>query len=123
MSHFGLTEDGLQFVESQNGEMKITPYKWANSSSLSDAYFRRFKNINGTSTLAEMALRRIIRLRHLLNAEVLKEVPWNPMGRKLWDEIGVKCVPFFVRQYVLTVNKEGNDCHSLEGFCAGLWIT
>lgn len=90
MSFFGVTDDGsLRFAESQAKEIKLTPFKWSRRSGLSDNYFLRFKNTNGVSSLSVMALRSIVKYRHLLNAEVLEQVEWVPLGRKIWRTITV----------------------------------
>jgi hypothetical protein len=79
--------DGLPYLESEAEEIKTTAFKWINQSSLSDRYFRRFKNGNGPSSLAESATRSIVRYRYSLTVEVLREIPWDSMGKPIWERI------------------------------------
>lgn len=39
---------------------------------------------DGAPRLADMALRSVLRYRHELTADVLREVEWYPVGRKIW---------------------------------------
>jgi hypothetical protein len=88
MSFFGVTDDGsLRFAGSQVKEIKLTPFKWSRRSTLSDNYFLRFRNTNGVSSLSMMALRSIVKYRHLLTAETLEQVEWTPLGQKIWKRI------------------------------------
>lgn len=88
MSFFGVTNDGsLRFTEIEARELKLTPYKWTRACALSDNYFTRFKNKNGVSRLTNMALRSVVKYRHGLTEDVLKDVPWDPLGEQIWKEI------------------------------------
>jgi len=89
MSHSGLTDDGsLGFAESEAKEIKMTPFKWIRSCHLSDNYFTRYKNEAGVSSLVEMSLRTVVKYRHALTADVLEDVPWDPMSERVWKKIG-----------------------------------
>lgn len=90
MHRAGHTDDGLHYIESEVSELKMTPYKWVNSSPLSDGYFKNFKSRLGPGTLADMSLRCTLRYRQLLTAEALRTIPWEPFGWKLWNEIRAK---------------------------------
>jgi hypothetical protein len=88
MTFVGVTDDGsLQFAESEAKEVKLTPFNWSRSCQLSDKYFARYKNGNGVSSLAEMALRSVVKYRHALTADVLEDVPWDPLGEKVCEKI------------------------------------
>jgi hypothetical protein len=89
MTFFGLTDDGgLRFAESEAKEVKLTPFQWMRSCHMSDNYFSRYKNMAGVSSLAEMSLRSVVKYRHALTADVLKDVPFDPLGEQVWKQIG-----------------------------------
>ena len=88
MSFFGVTNDGsLRYTESQSKEIKLTPFKWSRNCSLSDSYFVRFKDSYGVSRLNHMALRSVVKYRHGLTEDVLQQIPWDPLGRQIWNEV------------------------------------
>ena len=44
----------------------------------------------GAATLAVLALESVVRHREDLTADVLREVPWEPVGRRIWHAIKAK---------------------------------
>ncbi|KIW00394.1 uncharacterized protein PV09_08103 [Verruconis gallopava] len=87
MENLRHTNDGLCFQESSSSELRLTPYKWANKSTLSNNFFRRFTNGRGCSALKDMALRSVVKYRQALTAETLAQTPWDPVGDLVWRQI------------------------------------
>lgn len=116
MSVFGVKDDGsLRFTETEAKEVKLTPFQWSRSCKLSDNWFARYRTKDGVSNLGDMALRSVIKNRHGLTADVLSDVDWEPVGKRIWEEIKAKCEEINLFYLPRANNIVGKESQSLSG--------
>jgi hypothetical protein len=86
-------ESGQVFSEASVPAIKITPFKWKTFCKGKDEAYRHPGP--GTDTLARTAVRAVVANRRALDVDLLRDVPWKPVGREVWGELGRRYVCCF----------------------------
>lgn len=86
LKHHG--ESGQVFTETSAPAIKISVFKWLNSSQGSDKGIKEFRTAGlGADSFVRMAMRSVVLNRHGIYKENLKDVPWEPVGKMIWTEL------------------------------------